>query len=57
MQKSYEIKEKWATIKILTVLKEEIEAKVLPRGRFSNVPDFVEFVVRNELDKTKEIAA
>lgn len=43
--------EKWVTIKILRAVKDEIEQRIKKAGRFSNVPDFVEYACRKELDR------
>ena len=55
MQSSTQIEkeDKWETIKILKVIKEEIEDYNEDTGRFSNVPDFVTYSVRKELDRLK----
>ena len=55
MQSSTQIEkdDKWETIKILKVIKEEIEEYNTKAGRFSNVPDFVTYAVRKELDRQK----
>jgi len=45
--------DKWVTIKILRVIKDEIEFVISKSGRFANVPDFVEFAVRKELDRQR----
>lgn len=44
---------KWITIKILKTIKQEIETTMISTGRFSNVPDYVEFVVRRDLDRMR----
>lgn len=43
-------KAKWITIKILSNTKDEIETLIKKTGRFVNVPDFVEYALRRELE-------